>query len=60
MAPSSRSPFDLDMKYGAIRCVPNLELRDNALKLGGVDIIVVVVIVIIIIMGAAPLALRNQ
>ena len=59
MAPSSPPPFDLDMKYGAIRCVPNLEWRDNALKLGGVDIIIVVVVVIII-MGAAPLALRNQ
>ena len=32
------------MKYGAIRCVPNLELRDNALKLGGVDIINIIII----------------
>lgn len=43
MAPSSPPPFDLDMKYGAIRCVPNLELRDNALKLGGVDIIIIII-----------------
>ena len=50
MAPSS--PFDLDMneiRRARPCCVPNLELRDNALKLGGVDI----VIIFIIIMEAA-------